>query len=1099
MLKRASTSLIMKRLFSYAFLLGAALLLNSQAETTTPSPLRIKVKDIKGQPVEGATVILQGSRDNMLSLQGMSPAEERRMTDAEGLATFATPEMPLFTVTTHKPGLSLGWNLLMPGFPGGDAGDQILEMTLTPPASVSGIVQEADGKPIPGAEVWVSLGYRLENRSSSVRTFPMLNSKQGHKYLATRSGDDGRFCLEGLPSDAALELGAAKPGLALDQPPPHMDPSNLSLRAGQSNVVLTLKPAGSIEGMVVTETSEAPVAGARVSLASAGLITNIRDPVITGQDGRFHLQDLCAGEHLLRTTIGASQFADWVCDQVTAQVVPGTTNRQVKIKASRGGVLEVSVRDAASSQPKDGVSLITVPEDSDFFSSIMWAQTEQGQAKFRLSPGNYLVMASQKGFTPRQERITVESGQTNQLEIILQADQKITGTVLTPDGKPAAGVQIAASSSTRAKTQSDAEGKFAFLKSGPESGGPPGQELECMVVARDLERNLAAMLSLDEDATNVVLRLEPGIVMAGRVTDSQGKGIAKTEIHLSLQTDRRGVPLTDSIPVHTNGSFEIKGLPANQRYYVNVRAPGHGQDNRSLASQDTAGPRIELDPFELPLADQRVAGVVLDAEDKPVAGASIYTYGPKQPGKSGRTDAKGRFSIEGVCAGAINLSANVPRGGGHGSVGAEGGDTNITVRLGLSSGVVHSSSAGTRKISGTVTDPEGQPAPKVVVNYFPFHQTEKITDAEGRFKLTYNADEWRHTRDLQRLVIARDLARNLAAALEVDEDTTNAEVRLAPAWTVAGRVTGMDGKTIRNAEIYVSLMAGSIGSSIGQVLRCDANGGFEVKALPIDRRYYINVSAPGFGRDNRNLEFGESEMRLELEPFQLVVADQRIAGVVVDENEKPVSGANLYCYENKQPQLNGQTDSKGRFRFDKVCPGSIRLNVSSRSGAYTRATVEAGDTNIVIQLTASSGGRPAPPRTITLKGKPLPDLAPLGLAAADAPAGSPVLVLLMDAEQRPSRRALKRIEDQADLLKDKGLAVLVIQAGAMPEDAFNDWRQDAALAFPVGRMKEQPEKARATWGASALPWLILTDKDHRVVAEGFAPEEIEAKLGDMTK
>ena len=70
----------------------------------------------------------------------------------------------------------------------------------------------------------------------------------------------------------------------------------------------------------------------------------------------------------------------------------------------------------------------------------------------------------------------------------------------------------------------------------------------------------------------------------------------------------------------------------------------------------------------------------------------------------------------------------------------------------------------------------------------------------------------------------------------------------------------------------------------------------------------------------------------------------------------------------------------------------------------------------------------------------MPDLAPLGMTPADAPADQALLAVLIDAEQRPSRRA---------------------------------------LPFPVSRLKGEAEKARASWGAGALPWLILTDKAPR--------------------
>ena len=133
----------------------------------------------------------------------------------------------------------------------------------------------------------------------------------------------------------------------------------------------------------------------------------------------------------------------------------------------------------------------------------------------------------------------------------------------------------------------------------------------------------------------------------------------------------------------------------------------------------------------------------------------------------------------------------------------------------------------------------------------------------------------------------------------------------------------------------------------------------------------------------------------------------------------------------------------------------------------------------------------------SLKGKPLPDLAPLGLGPTDAPPGQPLLALLIDAEQRPSRRALRLLAQQAPALKQKGLAIVVLQAGTMADDAFAAWKQEAALPFPIARLKDDADKTRVAWGATALPWPILTDKSHRVAAEGFALEELDAKLKQL--
>jgi len=43
------------------------------------------------------------------------------------------------------------------------------------------------------------------------------------------------------------------------------------------------------------------------------------------------------------------------------------------------------------------------------------------------------------------------------------------------------------------------------------------------------------------------------------------------------------------------------------------------------------------------------------------------------------------------------------------------------------------------------------------------------------------------------------------------------------------------------------------------------------------------------------------------------------------------------------------------------------------------------------------------------------------------------------------------------------------------------------------------EKTKFTWGVCSLPWLILTDSDHTVCAEGFDLAELDEKIGTITQ
>jgi len=410
-------------------------------------------------------------------------------------------------------------------------------------------------------------------------------------------------------------------------------------------------------------------------------------------------------------------------------------------------------------------------------------------------------------------------------------------------------------------------------------------------------------------------------------------------------------------------------------------------------------------------------------------------------------------------------------------------------------------SSSSIKISGTVTGPDDQPAPQVRVSLFPsFSQAEKQTDGQGHFTLTFDSRQAGSVGAAAPIVVARDLMRNLAAMLDLEEGATNANLRLEPALTLASRITDADGNALTNSQVQLWFQAEPRVSKLGAAVHTDAKGGFEIKALPRGRQYTVNASAKGFGQERRIVPASDTATnRLELEPFQLARADRRIGGVVLDEDDKPVARASVYFSGDNQPNLNALTDANGQFSIDKVCIGPIHLSANSRNGGYANVMAEGGDTNIVIRITSRRIVSRAEPRIASFVGKPLPNLAPLGLTAAEVPTDQPVLAVLIDAEQRPSRRALRLLGEQAAAIKEKGIIVIVLHTGTMADDEFKIWKKENALPFPIVSLNGDAEKARNAWGAGALPWLILTDKAHRVTAEGFSLEELDSHIKDTGK
>jgi hypothetical protein len=323
---------------------------------------------------------------------------------------------------------------------------------------------------------------------------------------------------------------------------------------------------------------------------------------------------------------------------------------------------------------------------------------------------------------------------------------------------------------------------------------------------------------------------------------------------------------------------------------------------------------------------------------------------------------------------------------------------------------------------------------------------------------------------------------------------------LKPALTLTGQVKNEDGTPLPAAQIGFWLKSGNSYEQLDQsTITADASGHFEIKCLPMSGEFIVWATAKGYGKHQQPLHPEYETNRVELEPFALKHANLVIAGQVLKDDDKPASGVNVNLNGDGQPDGNLTTDSQGRFHF-QVCEGQINLNAYSQNGGgNAQANVQAGDTNIVMNLTSSSGGNRAIPRRAALKGGPLPDLTSVNLVTNAAPAGQPVLLCLFDAGQRPSRHVISQLNEQAAALKEKKVCVIGVQAAVITDEAFNAWKDAKPVSIPLGRVQEKSAKTKWATSTSALPWLVLTDANYKVVAEGFPLDELDAQIQKVVK
>jgi hypothetical protein len=195
------------------------------------------------------------------------------------------------------------------------------------------------------------------------------------------------------------------------------------------------------------------------------------------------------------------------------------------------------------------------------------------------------------------------------------------------------------------------------------------------------------------------------------------------------------------------------------------------------------------------------------------------------------------------------------------------------------------------------------------------------------------------------------------------------------------------------------------------------------------------------------------------------------------------------------------TDAEGRFRFEhvrtKIRPRGDRTStqwehaarvwkISYGNTAKTIAFYEGhtiDDVELIIKPDISASS--------SLIGNPMPGFDGIKIdLPADRLKNKKMLICFFDMNQRPSRHYVQEIAKQAEQLKQKNITIAAVQASKIDENKLGEWVEKSNIPFPV-EIAQGEEETRFSWGVRSLPWLILTDDEHIVRAEGFAISELD--------
>ncbi len=219
---------------------------------------------------------------------------------------------------------------------------------------------------------------------------------------------------------------------------------------------------------------------------------------------------------------------------------------------------------------------------------------------------------------------------------------------------PASGLERAdVGQSAAAVFASDGEGRFKI------DGLRPGS-----YVARAFHSELAAGASprfrirAGRETSGIVVKLTPGVVVFGRVSDARGPVVGArvvAEIGQSVYARKVAEAVTDDL-----GNYELAALSG--AIAVRVTARGYGRAERRVKLSNRSGAVLRREEFfALTPADAEISGRISDPDGFPLRNARlVIARGPSGGGRATSSDDNGHFTFAALAAGAYELRITSP-------------------------------------------------------------------------------------------------------------------------------------------------------------------------------------------------------------------------------------------------------------------------------------------------------------------------------------------------------------------------------------------------------------------------------------------------------
>ncbi|MGB2863239.1 MAG: M56 family metallopeptidase [Sedimentisphaerales bacterium] len=619
------------------------------------------------------------------------------------------------------------------------------------------------------------------------------------------------------------------------------------------------------------------------------------------------------------------------------------------------------------------------------------------------------------------------------------------------------------------------------------------------------------------NGTNVMI-LKRGLPLRGVVRNQQGEPVENALVDTGGGdgTSPYGEVLENCTTPRTlaDGSFSVGGLAANSMDIV-VSAVGYSPQVVSVDIADG------MKPVEVSLKrGTTYTGRVVNIDGKPIEGVKIdvgeWRLGNQRKSivRITQTDSKGYFKIENLPdVGSIRL------GFGKRDSGLQGFRKDIPEDL---SAVDQITMYKTPVFVGKVVDDETEAAITnftlvIGINSTAFgdstdwsrYRRQEVTSEDGTFNkkwigygITYPFEG-----DCCLKVEAKGYLAGIAPPMRLGEEYEPCVIRMIKADPWKGVVIDPKGAPAVKAQVgwvgpgQSAFIKNGKFDTTGYTIQTevivttDSNGRFELPPSR-DKGFIVALHESGYASVASGDFKNASQIRL--------IPWARIEGTIVSADEAGrefvLSINPVISPDEPEPQLIRWMFDRTSFsgeNFSINFVPSIPLNIGQviESKQYDAAYIdpEPGET-YEVKIEGKDrliAGRMWP----SLVGKILPDFK--GIKTDFNPGqykDKMILVCFWDMNQRPSRNCMSQLAGRAEQLREKGVILVAIQASKVDENALDQWFKKYNISFPSGIVRADEKETLFAWGVKSLPWLILTDRNHIVQAEGFVLSELDEKL-----